>query len=89
MTEETLGIAPERPGPATEHSRSAQVRRQDAVQFAYQLAPVIEDIMATGAETLQQIADGLNARGVRTRWGRRWFPTTVQRVLGRIKEPKA
>lgn len=45
--------------------------------------PVIDDIRASGATTLQAIADELNAREIRTARGGRWYSTTVRNVLQR------
>lgn len=45
--------------------------------------PHIDAIRATGAATLRQIADALNARGIRTSRGSEWHPATVQRILAR------
>src|SRR6516225_4460582 len=62
----------------------ATIARQ-ADQFAANVRPIIEDARKAGAETLQQIADALNARGVRTVRGGRWYPMTVRAILERTK----
>ena len=54
-----------------------------ADRFAANVAPVIRDIERAGVSTLQGIADALNARGIRTARGRRWYATTVRNVLDR------
>ncbi len=54
-----------------------------ANRFAANVVPVIRDIERAGVTTLQGIADALNARGIRTARGRRWYATTVKNVLNR------
>ncbi len=54
-----------------------------ADRFAANVVPVIRDIERAGVTTLQGIADALNARGIRTARGRRWYATTVRNVLDR------
>lgn len=60
------------------------VRSQQATAWAQDVWPVIEDLQQSGATTLQQIADGLNERGIVTRRGGEWTPIQVSRVLTRI-----
>jgi Recombinase len=50
---------------------------------AAHLAPVIEELRASGAVSLRQIAEGLNARGIRTAPGGAWSREQVRRVLER------
>ena len=54
-----------------------------ADRFAANVVPVIRDFERAGVITLQGIADALNARGIRTARGRRWYATTVRNVLDR------
>lgn len=62
---------------------SIRVRQERAKQQAVDLAPIINEIRAEGATTLQAIADGLSARGLTASRGGRWTPTAVKRVLSR------
>jgi hypothetical protein len=56
-----------------------------AAQRAAEIAPVIAELRAAGAKTLQSIADGLNDRHIPTATGKgRWLPAQVARVLQRI-----
>jgi len=57
--------------------------RAAADRFAANILPVVRDIQASGATTLQAIATALNARGVRTARGGRWHASTVHNLLGR------
>lgn len=50
--------------------------------YAATVLPVVREIQATGATTLQSIADCLSRRGIATRTGRTtWYPTQVRSVL--------
>ena len=45
--------------------------------------PVIREIQRTGARSLHQIADALNARGITTPRGGAWYAKSVSNVLAR------
>ena len=62
---------------------SVVTRKANASRRATDLAPIIADIRAAGAKTLQAVADGLNDRGIPTARGGRWSPVQVQRVEAR------
>jgi DNA invertase Pin-like site-specific DNA recombinase len=61
----------------------------DAMQLAANaraadLAPIIAELQAAGAESLRAIAAGLNARGIPTARGHgQWSAVQVARVIGR------
>jgi len=57
--------------------------RAKADRFAAAILPIIDQIRESGATTLTDIAEGLNARNIRTARGRRWYPTTVKNLLDR------
>jgi len=57
---------------------------ENADRHARDLAPVVEDIRASGRESLGAIADELNARGMLTRRGGRWHKSTVINLLDRL-----
>lgn len=71
--------------PKIEKARQSALRsvRTSADKFAANVQPVIEQIRASGLTTLRQIADALNARGVKTRRGAEWTAAAVARVIGR------
>jgi Recombinase len=50
---------------------------------AANVLPIIQEIRKAGATTLREIADALNARGVATARGGRWYAMTVSNVLAR------
>jgi len=63
--------------------RADAVNRRLADQRAADILPVIRSIRTSGVKTLQGLADALNARGIQTARGARWYPTTVRNVLRR------
>lgn len=60
---------------------SARVRSEAAQQRAADLQPVIEQIRAEGAQSLRQIAEQLNARGIEASRGGEWSAAQVMRVM--------
>ncbi len=61
---------------------SVTVRSERAKRRARDLAPIIENIRATGATSSRQIAAALNARNIRTARGAKWPSAQVLRVMG-------
>ena len=55
----------------------------NADQHASNVWPLIRDIQRAGATTLRQIADALNARGITTPRGGKWYATSVKNALAR------
>ena len=51
--------------------------------------PIVREMQASGLTTLREIADALNARGVRTARGGQWHSSTVHNLLARFanREP--
>jgi DNA invertase Pin-like site-specific DNA recombinase len=66
---------------ASAKGRAAQRLAADA--SAANVVPVIRQIHASGATTLRAVADALNARGIPTARGGKWYSTTVKNVLDR------
>ena len=62
---------------------SAKVRTEAAQSRAADLLPVVETIKAEGAQSLRQIAAGLNQRGILTARGGEWSAAQVLRVMDR------
>lgn len=54
--------------------------------FARDLAPIVAEIRASGADSLPAIAAALNERHMQTRRGGKWHPSTVRNLLARIAE---
>jgi DNA invertase Pin-like site-specific DNA recombinase len=67
------------------HTASLATRQAKARSRASDLAPVIEELKASGAVSLRQIAAGLNARGIRTARGSEWSAMQVQRVIEQVQ----
>lgn len=55
----------------------------EADRAAGNVLPIIAEIRKSGATTLRQIADALNARGVPTPRGGKWYAASVKNVLTR------
>ena len=66
--------------------KGAAGNRARANQHAANVLPVIHDIERAGVTTLQGIAEALNARGIRTARGRRWYASTVRNLLVRADQ---
>ena len=54
-----------------------------AAQFAANVLPIVRAIQASGLTTLREIAEALNARGIRTARGGQWHSSTVHNLLSR------
>jgi hypothetical protein len=65
-----------------------QVRVERADAQAMELAPLIAQIRASGARTLQAIADELNARGIQAVRAEKWGTSSVSRLRARIDKLK-
>ncbi len=62
-------------------ARSVASRQAKAADRAGELASVIEELRATGAVSLRDLAAGLNERGIPTAKGGTWSAVQVSRVL--------
>jgi DNA invertase Pin-like site-specific DNA recombinase len=72
-------------GPKLAEARKAgqAVIKANADRHAANVLPIIHAAQKAGASTLREIAEALNARGVQTARGGKWFPTTVKNLLDR------
>jgi len=61
-----------------------EIVSKDADAHARALAPVIQELQAAGHTTLIALAAALNARGIQTARGGKWYPTTVKNLLKRL-----
>jgi hypothetical protein len=72
-------------GPKLAEARERAVASNKALADAYaaNVLPVIREIRRAGATSLHQIANVLNARGITTPRGGRWYAKSVSNVLAR------
>jgi DNA invertase Pin-like site-specific DNA recombinase len=72
-------------GPKLAQARKLAVKRNvaNADHHAANVLPVIREIQRSGA-SLHQIADALNARGIGTPRGGRWYAKSVSNALARL-----
>lgn len=63
--------------------KGRRVQAEAADQRAENIVAIIEQARRAGARTLRQIADALNARGIKTARGGDWHPQTVKRIAER------
>jgi DNA invertase Pin-like site-specific DNA recombinase len=78
-------------GPKLAEARMAAqaVIRDNADRYAANVLPIIREAQRAGAETLRDVADALNARGIATARGGQWYATSVKNVLERPIARKA
>jgi DNA invertase Pin-like site-specific DNA recombinase len=72
-------------GPKLAEAREIAVAaiKSMADRHAANVLPVIRDVQRSGAKTLRDVAEALNARGISTSRGGRWHAMTVRNVLAR------
>jgi DNA invertase Pin-like site-specific DNA recombinase len=72
-------------GPKLAEARKIAVASIEAAadRHAANVLPIIREIQRAGASSLRAVADALNARGVSTARGGRWYAMTVRNVLAR------
>jgi DNA invertase Pin-like site-specific DNA recombinase len=61
----------------------AAANAAQADHHAVNVTPIVRQIQAAGGKTLREIADALNARGIRTARGGSWYASTVRNLLAR------
>jgi DNA invertase Pin-like site-specific DNA recombinase len=57
--------------------------KQAADAFAANVLPIVRQVQASGVKASKEIAEALNARGVKTSRGGQWHPTSVRLLLAR------
>jgi DNA invertase Pin-like site-specific DNA recombinase len=63
--------------------------KANADRHAANVLPIIQEVQRSGATTLREIAQALNARGVQTARGGQWHATSVKNVLDRQSKGRA
>ena len=61
--------------------------KAEADRHAANVLPIIREAQRAGAETLRDVADALNARGIATARGGRWHAASVKNLLDRSSPP--
>jgi DNA invertase Pin-like site-specific DNA recombinase len=79
-----LGGFRNRAGTCTDLARARAARTDKAVRRASDLRTTIQEIQASGTQSLCAIAAGLNLRGITAPRGGDWAPSQVRRVLSRL-----
>ena len=69
------------PNPVKAVAAMMTANKSGKSDFIVKVLPVIEEIKSAGVKTLQGIADCLNRRGISTRSGKTWYPSTVRNVI--------
>lgn len=80
------GVVLGSPNLAKARRASKAVVVANADRHAANVEPIIRAVRRAGANTLREIAEALNARGVRTARGGTWHATTVKNVMDRMCE---
>jgi DNA invertase Pin-like site-specific DNA recombinase len=72
-------------GPKLPQARKKAVAsiKATADQQAGNVLPIIREIQRSGMKSLRQIADALNARGIATQRGGKWYATSVSNIMAR------
>jgi DNA invertase Pin-like site-specific DNA recombinase len=65
------------------HKAAAAANEAAADRHAATVLPIIRELKRAGTQTLREIAEALNGRGVQTARGGQWYATTVRNVLAR------
>jgi DNA invertase Pin-like site-specific DNA recombinase len=71
---------------AAERARGTAIRVRKAKARAKQIVPVLDELRAAGQVTLRDLADGLNARGIRAARGGRWVASQVRAVMRAVRQ---
>lgn len=77
----TKGVKLGTPNPQKAVAAMVTANKTAKAEFAAKALPLIEEIRLAGVQTLQGIADCLNRRGIPTRSGKTWYPSTVRNIL--------
>lgn len=66
------------------NSASIAAVQDRAAAFAHRLHPVLAELEGAGINSLPQIANALNARGVLSPRGSKWYPASVRALKARL-----
>jgi DNA invertase Pin-like site-specific DNA recombinase len=72
------------PDPMAGSRKGTEKIKKNADEFAVETYAIIKELKKYGCETLEEIAKGLKARGVKTRRGKvKWYPSSVKNIIKR------
>jgi DNA invertase Pin-like site-specific DNA recombinase len=77
----TKGVKLGTPNPQKAVAAMVTANKSAKTEFVNKVRPIIEEIKSAGVQTLQGISDCLNRRGIPTRSGKTWYPSTVRNVI--------
>jgi DNA invertase Pin-like site-specific DNA recombinase len=77
----TKGVKLGTPNPERAVAAMVTANKTAKTKFTVKVLPVIEEIRSAGVQTLQGIADCLNRRGIPSRSGKTWYPSSVRNIL--------
>jgi len=69
------------PNPQKAVAAMKTANKSGRTDFIVKVLPIIQEIQSAGVPTLQGIADCLNRRGIPTRSGKTWHPSTVRNII--------
>ncbi len=69
------------PNPQKAVAAMKTANKSSRTDFIVKVLPIIQGIQSAGVQTLQGIADCLNRRGIPTRSGKTWHPSSVQNII--------
>ena len=69
------------PNPEKAVAAMKSANKSGRTDFIVKVLPVIQEIQSAGVQTLQGIADCLNRRGIPSRSGKTWHPSSVRNIL--------
>lgn len=81
-----LGGPNMKPGDNRVQKIAGKTNKDRFLQFARDMQPIFKQINQYGSTTLKEMADALNARGIPSRYGGQWHPSSVRNVRNKIKE---
>ena len=77
------GVALGNPKLHAARKNAVEAVKVEADRYAANVLPIINEAQKAGARTLRQIAEALNARGIPTARGGRWYAQSIANILER------
>jgi DNA invertase Pin-like site-specific DNA recombinase len=77
------GVTLGNPKLAVARKSAVEAVKAEADRYAANVLPIIREAQKAGASTLRQVAEALNARGIPTARGGRWYAQSIANILER------